>query len=258
MSTSRKTPANAFKDALSSRTTQIGIWLAMGCPTSAEICANAGFDWAVIDAEHGPYDVSLLLSQLRAIAGSSGCQEVVRVPSSDAVVLRQIVDAGARNILVPMVSSPEQAESVVAACRFPPHGERGVGSCRASRWGGYSDYLQVADERLCLLVQVETKEAMTKLREICAVDGVDGVFIGPADLAASMGHIGNPMHDDVTSAIRAAVRTISDAGKPAGTLILDEAFAHELIDLGAVFVAVNVDTRLLMTASRALAQKFKP
>lgn len=240
------TPENLFKKSLQAGEIQIGVWSAMGNPVSAEICAGSGFNFVVIDAEHGPQHMPGLMAQLQAIEGYPDCHEVVRAPSSDPIVLRQIVDAGARTVLVPMVNSADQAAAIVRACRFPPDGERGLGSTRAARWGRYGDYFIRGNDELCIMVQLETVEAMENLEAITQIDGVDGVFIGPADLAASMGHVGNPAHADVKTVVKEGVRRITALGKPAGTLVLDLKFAVDLVNGGARFVAVVVDSRLLM------------
>ena len=239
------TPKNLFKKSLQAGEKQIGVWSAMGNPVSAEICAGSGFDFVVIDAEHGPQHAESLIGQLQAIAGYPDCGEIIRAPSSDAAELRQILDAGARSILVPMVDTAEEAAAIVEACQFPPDGARGLGSSRAARWGRYRDYFHRANEELCIMVQLETVVAMTNLEAIAAVEGVDAVFIGPADLAASMGYIGKPLDPPVRAAVEDGVRRIVAAGKPAGSMVLDNNFASELLAIGASFVAVAIDTRML-------------
>lgn len=253
----KTTAKNEFKTKLQTGTKQLGVWLAMGDSISAEICAGAGYDFAVIDAEHGATHSLTLYSQLQAIAGYQTCDELVRVPSSDPVVLRQIIDAGARSILVPMVNTPEQAASIVKACRFPLQGERGIGSSRAARWGRYSDYYQRANAELCIMVQIETVLAMDNLEAITNVEGVDGVFIGAADLAASMGYIGRTADPVVQTAVTDCVRRITALGKPAGSLIMDTAFAIELMNEGASFIAVTIDSRLLMTSLEKVLVRTK-
>lgn len=253
----KTTAKNEFKTKLQTGTKQLGVWLAMGDSISAEICAGAGYDFAVIDAEHGATHSLTLISQLQAIAGYQTCDELVRVPSSDPVVLRQIIDAGARSILVPMVNTPEQAASIVKACRFPPQGERGIGSSRAARWGRYSDYYQRANTELCIMVQIETVLAMDNLEAITNVEGIDGVFVGAADLAASMGYIGRTTDPVVQAAVTDCVRRITASGKPAGSLIMDTAFAIELMNEGASFIAVTIDSRLLMTSLEKVLVRTK-
>lgn len=251
-----QTPSNPFKQALAERRKQIGFWLGLADPYSAEICAGAGFDWVVIDGEHGPQDLRTIVAQLQAVAGYPTCHAVVRTPSSDAVTLKQYLDLGAQTILVPMVDTAEQAQAVVRACRYPPAGIRGIGTARASRWGRYSDYLHTSNDQLCLLVQAETKEALAQLEAIAAVEGIDGVFVGPADLAASLGYLGQPSHPVVQEAVLDAFGRILAAGKAPGVLTRDEALARRYLDAGAVYVAVGVDTLLLAQHTSALAARF--
>jgi 4-hydroxy-2-oxoheptanedioate aldolase len=248
---------NPFKTALANRSRQIGFWLSMADPYLAEVSATAGFDWLLIDGEHAPNDVRTTLSQLQAVA-PYGAEAVVRPVSGDPALLKRLLDIGARNLLVPMVDTAEAARALVAAVRYPPHGIRGVGSAvgRASRWSARTDYLEIADSEICLLVQAETSTALTNLEAICAVEGVDGVFIGPADLAASMGYRGKPGHPEVQQAIEAAMRTIVGAGKAAGTLTSDPALARRYLELGCTFVATGVDILMFAHAARKLAHDF--
>lgn len=223
----------------------------------AEVSATAGFEWLLIDAEHAPNDVRSILAQLQAVAPYSA-EAVVRPVNGDPALLKRLLDIGARNLLVPMIDTADQARACVAAVRYPPHGIRGVGSAvgRASRWSSRTDYLDIADSEICLLVQAETVTALDNLEAICAVDGVDGVFIGPADLAASMGHRGKPGHPDVQNAIEAAMRTIIASGKAAGTLTSDPVLARRYLELGCTFVATGVDILMFANAARKLAREF--
>lgn len=248
---------NPFKAALARRQAQIGLWLSMGDPYLAEASATAGFDWLLIDGEHAPNDLRSMLGALQAIAPYRS-QPVVRVVAGEVPLIKQVLDIGAHNLLVPMVDTAEQARMLVSATRYPPQGIRGVGSAvgRASRWSGRTDYLEVADNEVCLLVQAETVTALNNLEAICAVDGVDGVFIGPADLAASMGHRGNPGHPQVQAAMEQAMRAIVQSGKAAGTLTSDAALARRYLDLGCTFVATGVDVLLYASAARTLAASF--
>jgi 4-hydroxy-2-oxoheptanedioate aldolase len=248
---------NAFKAALARGDKQIGLWLSMAQPYSAEVCAGTGFQWLLIDGEHAPNDVRSLLAQLQAVAAYPA-QPVVRAVSGDAALIKQLLDIGAQTLLVPMVDTAEQARALVAATCYPPEGIRGVGAAvaRVSRWGARRDYLDLANDETCLLVQAETRTALSNLKDICAVDGVHGVFIGPADLAASMGHRGNPGHPDVQGAIDDAIRTIVASGKAAGTLTSDATLARRYLALGASFVAVGIDVSLLVQAARKLAGDF--
>jgi 4-hydroxy-2-oxoheptanedioate aldolase len=248
---------NSFKTALAVRQPQIGLWLSMADPYMAEVSATAGFDWLLIDGEHAPNDLRSTLAALQAVAPHAA-QPVVRAVHGDTALIKQLLDIGAKNLLVPMVDTAEQARALVSATRYPPLGIRGVGSAvgRASQWSARSDYLDVADEEVCLLAQAETVTALSNLAQICAVDGIDGVFIGPADLAASMGHRGRPGHPEVQAAIETAMQTIVASGKAAGTLTSDPKLARRYLELGCTFVAVGVDVLLYAGAARKLAADF--
>lgn len=256
-----QTPLNTFKQALRDKQAQIGLWLGLASPYSTEICAGAGFDWLLIDGEHAPNDINSILAQLQVIAAYPGSHAIARVPMGHGHVgealIKQYLDIGVQTLLVPMVDTPAQAAALVRASRYPPQGIRGMGGARASRWGRYPRYAHEANAQVCLLVQVETQAALDNLDAIAAVDGVDGVFIGPSDLSASMGHVGNPAHPDVQAAITDAITRINKAGKAAGILTPDEATAHKYLTLGATFVAVGLDTQLLVRATSALAVAFK-
>jgi 4-hydroxy-2-oxoheptanedioate aldolase len=251
-------PINTFKQRLRSGEAQIGLWLGLADAYCAELAANAGFDWLLIDGEHAPNDLRTLLGQLQAIAPYPG-QPVIRPVIGDTALIKQLLDIGAQTLLVPMVESAAQASELVRAMHYPPHGVRGVGSAlaRASRWNSIASYLDHADEQMCLLVQIESCEGLANLDAIAAVEGVDGVFIGPADLSASMGHRGNPGHPQVQAAIEDAIARIRQAGKAAGILSADEKLARRYIELGAAFVAVGVDTTVLMRGLQTLAATFK-
>ncbi len=248
---------NSFQAALARREPQIGLWLSLGQPYTAELCATAGFDWVLIDGEHGPNDIHTILGQLQA-AAAYPTHPVVRVVEGQTALIKQMLDLGAQTLLVPMVDTAEQARALVAATRYPPQGVRGIGSAvaRVSRWAARPDYLNEANDEVCLLVQAETVTALKNLEAICAVDGVDGIFIGPADLAASMGHRGKPGHPEVQAAIEQAMRTIIASGKAAGTLTSDPALARRYLDLGCTFVATGVDILLFANAARKLAATF--
>jgi 4-hydroxy-2-oxoheptanedioate aldolase len=251
------TPANTFKQGLAQPGARIGLWLGLADPYTAELCATSGFDWLLIDGEHGPNDLRSMLGALQAVAPYPA-HPVLRVPHGDTALIKQVLEIGASTLLVPMVESAAQARELVRATRYPPQGVRGVGSglARSSRWSAYPQYLHEANDNVCLLVQVETASALAQLDKIAAVDGVDGVFIGPADLSASMGHLGNPGHADVKQAIDGAIARILAAGKAPGILAVDEALARHYIGLGARFVAVGVDATLLARAARGLAARF--
>lgn len=248
---------NPFKTALAAGPAQIGLWLSMAAPYLAEAAATCGYDWLLIDGEHAPNDLRSTLTALQAVAPYP-VQPVVRVVEGHTALIKQMLDIGAQTLLVPMVDTAEQARGLVAATRYPPRGVRGVGSAvgRASQWSARMDYLDVADDEVCLLVQAESVTALANLPEICAVDGVHGVFIGPADLAASMGHRGRPGHPAVQAAIENALKTIVASGKAAGTLTSDPAAAQRYLDLGCRFVAVGVDVLLFTQAARRLRQQF--
>ena len=251
------TPLNTFKQAIAEPGARIGLWLGLGDPYTAELCATAGFDWLLVDGEHGPNDLRSMLGTLQAVAPYP-VHPVVRVPHGDAALIKQVLEIGATSLLVPMVESAGQARELVRATRYPPQGMRGVGSglARSSRWSAYPKYLHEANERICLLVQVESVEALAQIDAIAAVEGVDGVFIGPADLSASMGHLGSTAHPEVRAAIDGAIGRILAAGKAPGVLTVDEALARHYIGIGARFVAVGVDATLLARATRALAAAF--
>lgn len=251
-------PVNTFKQALQEGRSQIGLWLGLADPYAAELLATTGFDWLLIDAEHAPNDVRQVLAQLQAVAPYP-VHPVVRPVQADVALVKQYLDVGAQTLLLPMIDSAEQAREMVAATRYPPNGIRGVGSAlaRASRWNQVENYLEKADEEICVLVQVETLKALENLSDIVQVEGVDGVFFGPSDLSASMGHIGNPGAPEVQKAMSEGIAQVREAGKAAGILSADQALAKGYLDQGALFVAVGVDTSLLTRAARTLARKFK-
>lgn len=252
-------PLNTFKRALLAQQQQYGLWVGLVDPVCAEIAASSGFDWILIDGEHAPNDVRTTLSQLQATA-EHPTHAVVRPVEGTKGVIKQLLDIGAQSLLIPMVESAEQAQMLVEACHYPPQGNRGVGTAlaRAANWGRIPDYLEKADQEVCLLVQVETREGLDNLDEILAVAGVDGIFVGPADLAGALGHLGNPAHPDVVSAIEDALQRIRQAGKAAGILASDPQLARHYQQHGAQFIAVGVDTVLLAKAATDLAATFKP
>lgn len=251
-------PINDFKRALVQGHTQLGLWQALGNPYSTDLCAGTGYDWLLIDGEHAPNTVTTILAQLQAMAGHTAAP-VVRAAWNDPVELKHLLDIGAQNLLIPMVQDADQARAAVSAVHYPPHGSRGVGTAlaRAARWGAKTDYLARANDEICLLCQTETIDALSNIEDIAGVEGVDGIFIGPADLAASMGHIGNPGHPDVIAAIEDAIPRIRAAGVAAGLLQTDIAQAKHYIQLGAQFVAVAVDTVLLRRAATDVLAHFK-
>lgn len=249
---------NPFKKALKAGEMQFGCWVGLADAIPAELMGQAGFDWLVIDGEHGPNDLRSILSQLQAIA-STDAHAVVRLPIGETYMIKQVLDAGAQTILVPMVDSADQARQLVRAVTYPPHGDRGVGYAvsRVSRYGTIADYGTTADAEICLLVQVENMRGLAALDDILTVDGVDGVFIGPADLAADMGHMGDADHPDVQAAIMDAIARIRAAGKSPGILSTRDPMTNDAIAAGAQFVAVGADVLLLGQAARALAKKWQ-
>ncbi|TPW78262.1 aldolase/citrate lyase family protein [Schumannella sp. 10F1B-5-1] len=235
----------------------IGMWVSSGSPLVAEICAGSGLDWLLIDMEHSPNGLEGVLAQLHAVAGYD-VTPVVRVPSADPVVLKQVLDLGAQTVLVPMIDSAAAARDAVRAVRYPPHGIRGVGSAlaRSARWNRVDGYLADASSHVSLLVQVETAAAVAAAGEIAAVDGIDGVFVGPSDLSASMGLLGQQTHPDVVAAVQTAFAAIQDAGTPVGVNAFDPETADAYLAAGARFVLVGADVALLARGSEALAARF--
>jgi 4-hydroxy-2-oxoheptanedioate aldolase len=246
-----------FKHLLGGDRPQIGMWVASGSAYCAEICAGSGLDWLLIDGEHAPNDLRSVLAQLQA-AAAYPISPVVRPPIGDAVLLKQLLDIGVQNVLVPMVETAEQAAGVVAATRYPPLGVRGVGSAlaRASRWNRAEGYLAGADDGITVLVQLETARGLDALDAIASVEGVDGVFMGPSDLAASMGHLGDQTHPEVVAAVESAIRAVTALGKPAGVNAFAEPTARRYLDAGARFVLVGADVTLLARGSEQLATTY--
>lgn len=250
-------PRNAFKAALSEGRAQIGLWVTIPGSDNAEALAGCGFDWLLIDTEHSTVGLDTVKSMLQAVAPYP-VSAAVRPGWNDAVEIKRILDAGAQTILVPYVQNAAEAARAVAAVRYPPAGMRGVaGITRATRYGLVEGYTVNADSEICLLVQVETAEALQNIEAIAAVEGVDGIFIGPADLATSMGYPGNPSAPQVKAAILDAIARIRAAGKPAGILSLDTALLKDAVAAGSVFTAVDVDQAILLRGARAIARDWK-
>lgn len=250
-------PRNRFKAALAEGRAQIGIWCSIAGSDNAEALAGCGFDWMLIDTEHSTVDLTTVKAMLQA-AAPYPTQSVVRPGWNDAVEIKRLLDAGAMSILVPYVQTAAEAARAVSAVRYAPQGTRGVsGITRASRFGLVDGYLARANAEICLLVQVETAEALRNIEAIAAVDGVDGIFVGPADLAASMGFPGNPGAPEVKAAILDAIARIRACGKPAGILSLDPDFLKQAVAAGSVFTAVDVDQAILLRGARALARAWK-
>jgi 4-hydroxy-2-oxoheptanedioate aldolase len=248
---------NAFKHAIAAGKLQIGLWCSLCSNIAADIVADSGFDWLLLDSEHSPNEIPDLLSQLQASRGGTA-SPVVRPPWNDPVLIKRVLDIGAQTVLLPYVQHPEEAERAVASVRYPPAGIRGVAAAsRASRYGRVTNYLKNADAEICTLVQVETRSALDQLEAIAQVDGVDGVFIGPSDLSASFGHVGNPQHPEMQGVLQDAVRRLKAVGKPAGILTGNEDEARRYIDWGYTFVAVGTDVALLARGADGLAKKFR-
>jgi 4-hydroxy-2-oxoheptanedioate aldolase len=248
-------PVNAFKAGLH-KGQQIGLWNTIPGPVVAEALATCGYDWIVLDTEHSLTDVPDIMGMLQAVAAYP-VSPIVRPQSNDAVLIKRLLDLGAQTLMIPYVQTVAEAQAAVAAMRYAPRGIRGVsGMTRATRYGTVPDYVLRAEDELCLIVQIETMEAVARIAGIAAVDGVDALFIGPSDLAASMGHPGNMKHPEVMAAIEAAIRAIVAAGKPAGILVTDAGFAKQCIAWGTTFTAVGVDISLLAAAARGLRGQF--
>lgn len=250
-------PINHFKRKLKTQQ-QIGLWVGLADAYGTEIAANAGYDWLLIDGEHAPSDLRITLAQLQSIAAYES-QAVVRPPIGSVQLIKQLLDIGAQTLLIPMVETVEQAELMVKAVHYPPKGIRGVGAAlaRATRWNSIPDYYQAAHENICLLIQIESVTGLENLDDILQVEGIDGIFIGAVDLSATMGYEGNPNHPEVQKAVIDAIKRIRAAGKAAGILSTLDEVTQQYIDLGTEFVAVGVDTSVLMNSLRDLLSKYK-
>lgn len=250
-------PRNPFKAALREGRFQLGLWVALGSPYVAEILSGSGYDWLLIDGEHGPNDMPRLGEQVGALRGSAA-HAIVRPPMGEAWLLKQLLDQGVQTFLIPMVESAAEAEALVRALRYPPHGIRGVGAGlgRASNFNRVPDYLVTADAEICLLVQVENRAGLAAIDEIAAVDGVDGIFIGPSDLAADMGYLGDPGADAVQAAIADAFGRIEAMGKARGIMTVSLPQAQAYRDLGADFMAIGTDVNCLVEAADGLRRRF--
>ena len=249
---------NLFKSRMKAGQLQIGLWCSLCSPIAAELVSDSGFDWLLLDTEHSPNEVPNIFAQLQAVQGNRAAHPIVRPAWNDTVLIKRFLDIGAQTIIVPYVQNADEARRAVAATRYPPAGVRGVtGVGRAARYGRVTDYFKKANDEICVLVQVETRQALAELDAIAAVDGVDGVFIGPSDLSASFGVIGQPGNPEVQKAIEDAGRRIRAAGKGAGILTSNEDEARRYIGWGYDFVAVGTDIVLLARAADGLAQRFK-
>jgi 4-hydroxy-2-oxoheptanedioate aldolase len=251
-------PANTFKRAIYAGRQQIGLWSSLANHLSVEILAGSGFDWLLIDTEHSPNELPQVVNQLHAMMEYPATQPIVRPPVNDTVIIKRFLDAGVQSFLIPMVDTPEQAAAAVAATRYPPHGVRGFASAsRASRFGRVGDYYARAHEEICVLVQIESRLGLDHLDAIAAVPGVDGVFIGPGDLSAALGHLGGQGDQAIVSLIEDMIGRIGRAGNRAGILTGDETLARRYIAAGCVFTAVGSDVGILARGSEALAKKFR-
>jgi 4-hydroxy-2-oxoheptanedioate aldolase len=250
-------PVNEFKKALLAGRQQIGLWVSLASAYGTELVAGSGFDWLLFDGEHSPNDPTTILPQLQA-AAPYPVSAIVRPAWNDKVLIKRYLDVGAQSLLIPYVQNEEEAVAAVESIRFPPRGVRGVaGLTRATRFGRIGDYAKRAEEELCLLVQIETRQGLDNLEKIARTDGIDGVFIGPADLAAGLGHLGEQGHPEVQAAIHDAIKRIKACGKPAGILTPDEATARRYIEWGTTFTAVGLDAGILARESEKLAAKFR-
>lgn len=249
---------NSFKAALLEGRRQLGLWCTLSSPFATEVVAGSGYDWLLLDTEHSPGDPLTVLPQLQVIAGYPGVSAVVRPAANDAVLIKRFLDAGAQTLLIPYVQSAEEAEAAVRATRYPPHGIRGVSALtRATRFGRIPGYFDKADREICVILQIETQDALARIEEIAAVPGVDALFIGPADLAASLGYGANQGHPDMRAAVITAVQRIKRAGKPAGLLTGDSALQAQALASGIDFLAIGVDAGMLARSSEAALIKLR-
>lgn len=251
-----QTPTNRFKAGLVNGPVQLGFWLSLASPNTAEICAGAGYDWVLIDAEHGAQTLPGIADQLRAVDATPPCSAIVRVPGHDPVTIRQMLDLGVQSIMVPMIDTAQQAAAIVRAARYPPEGERGIGGARAARWGRYPSYVAEANAQLCVIAQIETAEALGNIEAIAAVDGIDGLFIGPADLAASLGLLGAANFPELAKITGGALARIRATGKPCGILSRDPRLVEQFLEGGARFVAVGIDAFALAKAAGDMATEW--
>ncbi|PRX09540.1 UNVERIFIED_ORG: 5-dehydro-4-deoxy-D-glucarate aldolase [Martelella mediterranea] len=247
---------NQFRQNILKRKVQIGCWSALASPITAEVLGCAGFDWLLLDSEHAPNDVLSLIPQLMALKDSASAP-VVRPQWNDTVIIKRLLDSGFYNFLIPFVQSAAEAKAAVAATRYPPEGVRGVSvSQRSNHYGTVPDYMKLVNENITVLVQIESPQAVEAADEIAAVDGVDGLFVGPSDLAAGFGHLGNPSQPDVQKAIRHVFSVAESHGKTAGILAPLEADARRYLEMGANLVAVGSDLGVFRNATQALCDKF--
>jgi len=248
---------NKFKAALAAQQIQIGCWSALGSHISTEVLGLAGFDWLLLDGEHAPNDVLTFVPQLMALKGSASAP-VVRVPTNDPVVIKRLLDIGFYNFLIPFVETEEEAVAAVAATRYPPEGIRGVSvSHRANMFGTVPDYFRQSNANIAIMVQIESQQGVDNLDAILSTEGIDAVFVGPSDLAASLGHLGNPLHPDVQRTIECIFGRAKAHNKPCGILAPVEADARRYLEWGATVVAVGSDLGVFRSATQKLADSFK-
>ncbi|WP_106745814.1 HpcH/HpaI aldolase family protein [Yoonia maritima] len=252
-----KMQTNRFLAGLKAGEKQVGFWVSLASPYSAEVVAAAEFDWLVVDLEHTPGDMQTVLGQLQAIAPYHSTA-IVRTPVNDPVIVKRLLDLGPEGILFPMIQSADEARAAIEATRYPPHGIRGVaGAARGNRFGRVKDYYEQVESQTCVLIQIETCAALDQAEEIGGVEGVDGVFFGPADISADMGMIGQPLHPDVWARIMPAARKLMDMGVPVGTLVTDPAMAADLLNDGFSFVACGTDVGTLAKATDSLLAQMR-
>lgn len=243
---------NAFKQGLRAGEVQLGLWLSLCSNYAADIVADIGYDWLLLDMEHAPSGVPVVLQQLQALA-HWGSTPIVRPAWNDQVMVKRLLDLGAPGLLFPMVQSADEARAAVAACRYPPGGLRGVGGpVRANRYGRDTDYDGQVEQETCILVQVETREALDRIDEIAAVDGVDGVFFGPSDISASLGMLGRITDEVLWQEISKAARKVQAQGKPVGTITPTQDLTERVLDEGFLFVALSSDHMILAQGAEAL------
>jgi 4-hydroxy-2-oxoheptanedioate aldolase len=250
-------PTNTFKQAIASGKPQIGLWISLCSPFAAEVVASAGYDWVLLDMEHSPNELPTVLGQLQAFQ-QYGSTSIVRPPVNDPVPIKRLLDLGAPGLLLPMVQSVEEAVQAVASCRYPPNGIRGVsGMQRGNRFGRMNDYVQRVEQETCVILQLETRHALSLARDIASLEGVDGIFFGPADIAADFGLVGQPEAPQVWDAIYEAAQIVREAGKPVGTLVGNPQMAIELLNSGFSFVACGTDASLLARGADRLLQTVR-
>ncbi len=247
---------NTFKQRLTDPAIRYGIFVSLADPVAAEIAAASAMDWLILDIEHAPNDLRTVLTQLQAM-NAYGTDVVVRPYEGDRALVKRLLDIGARTLMFPMVDDVAEAEQVVAYTRYPPHGTRGVASARAAGWGRTKGYFESADDDVCVIAQIESADGLANVEAITAVDGIDALFVGPSDLAAALGHIGNPGHPEVQDAVLSAIRAIVAGGKPAGVYGATPDAATRYTEAGATLVIVGVDTMMLAKAIDGLAERFK-